>query len=90
MRISREVCAGDTGTYTLQEAAEIFERRSRIERKIRRRTRNKRLRYYRIAALTVLLGVIAALVLDDDQSAGIVLCAMGTAIAFGAGKGDLS
>lgn len=89
MRISREVCAGDTGTYTLQEAAEIFERRSRIERKIRRRTRNKRLRYYRIAALTVLLGVIAALVLDD-QSAGIVLCAMGTAIAFGAGKGDLS
>ncbi len=89
MKISRELCAGDTGTYTLQEAAEIFERRSRVEQKIKRRSRKRYLRWYRMAALTAALGVIAALVFED-QSAGLLLCAMGAAIAFGAGKGDLS
>lgn len=89
MKISREVCAGDTGTYTLQEAAEIFERRSRVEKKMKRRSRKKGLRWYRMAGLMVLMGITAAVVLDE-ASAGIMLCMIGTAIAFGAGKGDLS
>lgn len=68
MKISRELCAGDTGTYTLQEAAEIFEKRSRIEKRMKRKT----LRWYRMAGLMVLLGAIAALSLED-ASAGIFL-----------------
>lgn len=89
MRISKELCAGDTGTYTLQEAAEIFERRSRVEKKIKRQNRIRSLRWYRMAGVMVMLGVIAAMLLDE-ASAGIMLCLIGVAIAFGARKGNLT
>lgn len=87
INVSSQMTAKDSGTYTLEEAMRILECRSRIERKIRKKSRKG----YLMAGVLLVLGIMSVLVFArEDATAGVVLIIISMLIAIETRKGGIA
>lgn len=84
--VNSAMIAGDSGSYTLEEAVRILKCRSGIDKRIKKR----RIKWYLMAVAFVMIGLLGILVFAaEDATAGAVLILIGLAVAVGNKKGGL-